>query len=449
MSPVLAYRSAVVLLWALAVLNAAICRGLFWDGASFLAIVLDTGWIRDYYPAREHVSWVTQGPLLPLIGLGITSTKTFAIVYSALLFVWPTALYTLALARVRRDPALLAALLAALAAIYLPTSFFIVGEYNLAYAAVIAAAAIALLPDRARPRRDGAMLFALGFLCIASYESMLYLGPLMAVLIVWSMRRRSVTDPMARLLMGLSALAFVGSMIVSLQTIAEFWDHPYFAAVRAASLHFWENLQFIVPFAALALMFLLSLFRPAWLRGRGPLVVLAVVALLLATLPWLHRFSPNTMLFPPAHYIARTAAGWLVALLVIAMAVHVGWKRPFGAFAEFRRPEIGRRLVAAAWVLLLGATVPDLALDRLWVDYLGYFRGLVTANTGLVQAKGLPLQVWPQRLFSQDWTYPAMSALLRDRPGQGIVVMADDYRSNPPFDPKCGTVPKLDGMSWR
>ena len=88
------------------------------------------------------------------------------------------------------------------------------------------------------------------------------------------------------------------------------------------------------------------------------------------------------------------------------------------------------------------AAVPDLTLSRLWVGYLDYFRGVVTGHTGLVRANDLPMRQWPQRLFSQDWTYPALSALVRSAPGQGIVVIDKDYRTNPPFEPSCGTVPR-------
>jgi hypothetical protein len=36
------YRCTVVLLWALAGVARLVCRGLFWDGAAFLAKLLET-----------------------------------------------------------------------------------------------------------------------------------------------------------------------------------------------------------------------------------------------------------------------------------------------------------------------------------------------------------------------------------------------------------------------
>ena len=447
-----AYRIAVLLLWSLAALNSAIARGLFWDGASFLAIALNFRAFHDFYPEREHVAWLTQAPVLLLVDLGVGNTRLLSIVYSASLFAWPAGLYHFALHRVRADAALTAAVVLALAAVYLPTSFFIIGEYNIAYAAAMAAMAVVLTGGAAR-RRDGALLCALGALSIASYEAMIYLGPLLAAAILWSLaraRRDAPVDDIAALLAAVAATAFVAAAVVASVAVAEYWHFAYFTRVRAAAFDFWQNLQFVVPLVALAVLAIISFARPEWLRGRGPVVVLGVAAALLLASPLLRRVAPQAMLFPPSHYVARTAAGWLMAAILVAMWLHVGWRRRRPRLlAELARPEVGRRLAGAATALLLAAAVPDLALSRLWVGYLDYFRGLVTGHTGIVRANDLPMGQWPQRLFAQDWTYPALSALLRSAPGQGVVVIDKDYRSNPPFDPACGTVPKLEGFAWR
>src|SRR5258708_2261752 len=191
MSPELLYRAVVLLLWALVALNSWVCRGLFWDGASFLAIVLDTRTFHDFYPARAHVAWVTQAPVLLLIKAGVSDTRVLSIVYSATLFALPTALYQFALRRVRSDAVLLGAILAILAVVYLPTWFFIIGEYHTTYAAATAAMAI-LLTGPGFGRRDGALLCGLGALCLASYEAMIYLGPFLAAATLWSMARGRV-----------------------------------------------------------------------------------------------------------------------------------------------------------------------------------------------------------------------------------------------------------------
>ncbi|MFI4999515.1 MAG: hypothetical protein ACHQK9_06515 [Reyranellales bacterium] len=448
MSSSSAYRGVVLLLWALAAYSSVACRGLFWDGTSFLVSIIESGTFHDFYPARAHIDWVTQAPLLAAIKLGVRDARLLAMIQSAALFALPVALYSLALARVRADGVLLAIVMAIVAMIYLPTSFFIIGEYNAAYAAATAAMAVVLTFD-GRSWRDGALLCALGALCIASYEATIYLGPLLAAAILWVVGRAG-TDRCIRLLGAVAALAFLASAVVAGATFVEYWNQTHFVQVRAAVLDFWQNLQFIIPLAGFAVFAVLSLVRPSWLGGRGPSVVIGIVALLLAATPWFRRLNPESMLSPPAQYVARTAAGGLLAALLVGMWVYVAWRRePPVLLANLRQPAVGRKMVGAMFAMVLAAAVPDLTLTRLWTGYLDYFRGLVVGHSGLVSAGGLPMRIWPQRLFSQDWTYPALSAILRSEPGQAIVVIDKDYRSNPPFEPSCGTVPRLRGYAWR
>lgn len=448
MSPAVAYRGTVLLLWGLAAWNALACRGLFWDGASFLANVLETRDFHDFYPARAHLAWLTQGPVLLLVHAGVRDTHLLAVAFSAMLLAVPAALYHLALARVRDKGALLAAVIAVVATVYLPTGFFIVGEYNIAYAAVTAVFAIALTGDGAN-RRDGRLLLALGLLCIASYEAMIYLGPLSAAVIVWSARRGR--EPVGHLLALAAALAFLGATVVSGSTVIEYWNHEHFIEVRGSTWQFWQNLQFVVVLAGVALIAVVSLVLPSWLTGRGPVVAALVTGAVLASTPWFRQLvDPESMLFPPAHYLARSAAGGLLAVLLSAMWLHVAWPEArWRLLAMLHRPMVASRLATAMFVLVLAGAVPDLALSRYWSDYLAWFRGIVTTRTGLVYAEELPMRQWPYRLFAQDWTYPALSVLVRSAPGQAIVVTRNDYRSNPPFDPSCGTVPALTGFRWR
>src|SRR5262245_9283907 len=113
------YRIVVLLLWVLAAYATITCRGLFWDGSSFLVNILDEGWFHDFYLARSHVDWVTQAPVLLLSKLGVRDTHVLAMAYSATLFGLPVALYHFALARVRHDALLLAIVIAIVVVVYL------------------------------------------------------------------------------------------------------------------------------------------------------------------------------------------------------------------------------------------------------------------------------------------------------------------------------------------
>jgi hypothetical protein len=446
MSTIAAYRGTVLLLWGLAALDGIVCRGLFWDGSSFLASMLETGTFHDFYPARAHIAWLTETPVLLLAKAGVRDVRLLAMVFSAMLSVVPAALYHLALHRAREQGALLAAVIAVIAVVHLPTCFFDVGEHITTYALVTATFTVAL--TRRPAWRDGALMLAFGLLGIASYEAMIYLGPATAAVVLWSMRGQP--EPLGRMLAGVAALAFAGAALVALSTVVEYWNHDHFVRVRSAAFDFWQNLQFVIPLAALVVMALLGLAFPSWLAGRGPLVLATVAAILLAASPWLREIRPAALLFPPSHYVARTAAGGLLLGLMLASWLYVAWPKPGSALvAAMRRPAVARRLTTAMFVLVLGGAVPDLWLTRMWTDYLGWFRGVVTSRAGVVPAEELPLKQWPYRLFTQEWTYPALSVLLRSAPGQGVVVQANDYSSNMPFDPLCGTVPRLEGFAWR
>ena len=446
------YRGAVLVLWALAVWNSAACRGLFWDGAAFLVNIVDFDKFHDFYPARAHVGYVTQLPLLLAVRLGIADLKLLAMIQSAALFALPAGLYQLAMARVRGDGLLLAVVLAIVATVYLPTSFFIIGEYNAAYAAVTAAMAVVSTSDGRRG--DGVILLLLGALCLRSYEAMLYLGPLIAVAILWSTWRNRDDargpDDIARLLGTIAALAFVGGALVSGITMAEYWNHPHFVMVRAAVTDFWQNLQFVIPLAGLGLFAAASLVWPRWLLGRAPAVLIGFAAFLLLIVPWLRPIRPEAFLFPPSHYVARTAAGCMLWALLAAMWIHVAFPTSrLAVLACLRRPEVGRRLAGATFALVLAAAVPDLALTHMWSGYLGFLRGVVASRTGIVKAADLPLGVWPNQLFTQEWTLPALTAVLRTRQLEAIVVAGPNYRDEWPFDPACGTLPRLYGYAWR
>ncbi len=436
-----------MLLWALALHNTVTCRGLFWDGASFLVNLLDHGHFHDFYAARAHVDWLTQAPVLLLAEWGVRDTRVLAMAYSAALFALPTAFYHFALVRVSRDPVLLAAVLAIVAAVYLPTSFFIVGEYNVAFACITAAMAVALTTDGSS-RRDAALLLAFGLLCLRSYEAMIYLGPLLAAAILWAARRGG-RDPATQTLFQLAALAFVGAALVSAVTIFDYWDHPHFMKVRSTSVDFWQNMQFAIPLAGFLICLVAGVRRPAWLQGRGPTVVMGVIAVLLALSPWWRIVHAPSILYPPSHYVARQAAGMLLAALLVGMWLQVAYRNPPAIFVVVRQPEVARRMVLLFGALAVAGAVPDIVLTRLWSGHVEQLRLVVDQRTGIVRAETLPLHDWPTKLFFQDWSYPALSALVSRTPGQSYIVADQDYLSNPPFEPACGMLPKLRGFGWR
>src|SRR5262249_27704104 len=151
------------------------------------------------------------------------------------------------------------------------------------FAATTLAVVLAVMPGERR-LGDAILLCLLGLLSIRSYESMLYLGPLVAAAILWSLRQPG--DAAARGLTAIAALAFLAGAVVAGATIADYWNHPHFVKVRSTSLEFWQNLQLVIPMVGVALAAAIALVWPRWLRGRGPSIVIGIAVAGLVLSPW-------------------------------------------------------------------------------------------------------------------------------------------------------------------
>ena len=306
---------------------------------------------------------------------------------------------------------LLGIVIAVIAAVYLPTCFFIIGEYNTTYAAVVAAMAVTLTPG-ARRLSDAVLLCLLGLLCVRSYETMVYFGPLVAAAIVWSMRKDG--DPWVRGLSVIAAVAFLATAVVAAVAIVDYWNHPHFVKVRAMSFDFWQNLQFVIPLAGLAISAVIALVRPSWLQGSGPPVVIAIAATALALSPW-YRLVSRALDPLSAGALSRAPGGGRRA--GGAAGLHVAARRLAATAAQvftiLRLPAVSRRLVLAMTALLLAAAVPDVVLTGLWSDYLGRMRALVDTREGAIRARDLPLA----RLARQALR-PGLVPAGDERPGQ-------------------------------
>jgi hypothetical protein len=181
-----AYRTTICLIWGLALWHSWESRGLFVDGSAFLVQIARREWFFDFYAPRLYAMVVGQVPMMTALFLGVTDLHLLARLLSLGLFALPTALYHLALVRAKDDAVLLAAVIAAIAVVFMTTSFFIVGEYNTAYAIAVLVA-VRLVTARRLTLVDGVFLAVIGLLAVRTYEAMLYLGPVLAAMILWAL----------------------------------------------------------------------------------------------------------------------------------------------------------------------------------------------------------------------------------------------------------------------
>lgn len=449
--------ASIIALWSFSFWAGWQVVGLNSDGAYFFAQILSRGRPTSFGDhSRLYVIGLTQGPLVAAMALGVTDIKLLARIYSWTTLALPALLYSLAIVRARKDPDLLALVVGTVAVVFLPSSLFSVGEYNTIHAAVIMAGTW-LVTSRGPSLRDMSVLLLLGTLCLRSYESSLFLGPLVASLTILRWPRLPA-----------SALGKPGTIIAIMVL-------PLLVAFVATSARYALPLVVILAIAGLALA---HLHRPALLPIDSAVPTIAVAALFLAgsivaltsfrleagsaiarsTLSesiadTLTHMNPQLFLALALAAISMAASvlrsGLLIAsalLLIVALASMPAWypADPPVAFMHYpARLPCGLLTMAFLVMLMLqpkvrqtGAWGPGLALAMVlsmmpssfhaateWGDALAVLRRELNGKPGTVTFADLPpgIQRW-YRHDPLDASYlPVLSRLVNARESDGHV----------------------------
>ena len=279
-----AYRTTIGLIWGLALWHSWESRGLFVDGSAFLVQIARREWFFDFYAPRLYAMVVGQAPIMTAVFLGITDLHLLARLLSIGLFALPTALYTLALVRVKDDPVLLAAVIGAIGVVFMTTSFFIVGEYNTAYAIAIVVA-VRLVTAKRLSVLDGLFLAVIGLLAVRTYEAMIYLGPLLSVMMLHTLWRMPSRPWAPTTLYLLSTVGFIGGMAVAIRSLVKPWSAEHLDETIETATNFWQNLQFDLALAAALVVVVWGLVRPRDLLSGKPYRWAGICLVILALSP--------------------------------------------------------------------------------------------------------------------------------------------------------------------
>lgn len=440
-------RAAITGLWTLALWHSWECRGLFIDGAKLLVDIAqnqDLILIRD---ARRHAEVASQLLVLAGIKAGIIDLHRLAQLLSLDLFGLPTIFYSIALWRTRNEPVLLAAVLAAIAIVFMSTSFFIIGEFNTTYALTVLSAAWIVTTDRLRIA-EGVFLLAIAVFFCRSYEVTLYLGPLLAGLTVWRVLTVTQRPPVATVPYLAAAGFFLYGMMVAVGQLRDPFDPNRVNDAYQQAPFFWWNLQFDLVMAAALAVLAWGIARPESLRTRAPFLAGAVLAALLALSPLLALF--DTMFRPLArsHYVARTAGGVVIAAIVLFVWTYSAeFHRRLPILVMLRRPDVARRLLAFTSILALATVPADIFLTATWMHYLDALKSVVRGNVGVVAIEDTKLSHRPDLLLVEHWAMPSQSVVVRSRPGDAVVAPFRWYNDWMPFPPD--KVPDIGKYLWR
>ncbi len=430
-----AYRTTIGLIWGLALWHSWESRGLFVDGSAFLVQIARREWFFDFYEPRLFAMVVGQAPIMTAIFLGVTDLHLLARLLSIGLFALPTALYHLALVRVKDDPVLLAAVIAAIGVVFMTTSFFIVGEYNTAYAIAVLVAVRLATAERLTVL-DGLFLLVISVLAVRTYEAMIYLGPIlsgMVLHVVWRAPRR---PRLATALYLSSAVAFIAGMVVAIESLARPYSVEHLDETLETAANFWQNLQFDLALAAVLAIVVWGLVRPSDLLSAKPYRWAGVCLLLLALSPLMDL--SNTLVRPIAksQYVARTAAGLVIATIVVFIWCYALILRDrLPAFLVLQRPEAARRFLVFALLVAVAILPSDIYLTRTWSAYLDTVRTVVRTHDGVIAFEESPLAKHPYDLLVEAWILPSQSLALRGKHGDGIIAPPKGFGAWQPFPP--------------
>jgi hypothetical protein len=429
------YRATIALIWGLALWHSWESRGLFVDGSAFLVQIARREWFFDFYTPRLYAMFVGQAPIMTAIFLGITDLHSLARLLSLGLFALPTALYTLALVRVKDDPVLLAAVIGAIGVVFMTTSFFIVGEYNTAYAIAIVVAVRLVTAERLGVL-DGLFLAVISLLAVRTYEAMIYLGPLLSLMVlhtVWRMPSRQWAPTTLYLL---STVGFVAGMAVAIRSLVKPWSAEHLDETIDTASNFWQNLQFDLALAAALVVVVWGLVRPRDLAGTKPYRWAGVLLLILALTPLLALSDTLVRPLAKSQYVARQAAGLVVVAIVLFIWFHGSLLRDrLAVFVALRTPEAARRFLAFALVVVVAMLPSDIYLTRTWSAYLDVVRSEVLAKDGVIAFEDSPLSRHPYNVLVEAWILPSQSLMLRAKRGDGIIAPPKDFKAWQPFPP--------------
>ncbi len=430
-----AYRTTVCLIWGLALWHSWESRGLFVDGSAFLVQIARREWFFDFYAPRLYAMVVGQAPIMTAIFLGVTDLHLLARLLSLGLFALPTVLYQLALVRVKDDAVLLAAVIAAIAVVFMTTSFFIVGEYNTAYAIAILVA-VRLVTAQRLTLVDGLFLAVIGFLAIRTYEAMLYLGPLLSAMVLWAIWRAPSRPWLPTTLHLVSIAGFIAGMFVGIGSLTRPYSVEHLDETIETARNFWQNMQFDLVVAAALVVVAWALLRPRDLALAKPYRWAAVCLVILALSPLLMLGDVVVRPLAKSQYVARTAAGLIIASIVVfiwAYASNLRGKLP--AFVVLGTPEAARRFLIFALLILLAVLPSDIFLTQSWVSYLDAMRTTVRDHDGVIAFEDSPLSKHPYDLLVEAWILPSQSLALRAKRGDGIIAPPRDFGAWQPFPP--------------
>lgn len=399
------------------------------DGPFYLVRILGTDDLLTTN-ARLFGNALRQAPVLLAARSGLTETYALSVLLGIGQIVLPALVWSVAIVLSRANLLTFAAVTMTAGLSAAMTWLANVSESVLALPLTVLVAVLLWQP---RPWRLGhaALAVAASVVLVASYESALVTGAMLAIWSVW--RARTSAARPDRWGAAAVAAASVLSMVVAVGG----------ALTGKGSTNAQSSLYFMAsgdpwPFyvAFLAAVLLLAALSARNGALRWALLVLGAAATALAVSGWTAT--------PAVSFQARGGAAMAASLAVLFLwALWIRERLP--AVPDTARAGGAAWLVVVPVVFVAALTLSSLGGVARWTCSVDAFRTEVDRAQGVVpEDEVLPAD---RRLVVWDWTSSSLSLIVRHEPGAGILV--DRSPSWTPFPPAAARAQLDDEYTWR
>jgi hypothetical protein len=399
------------------------------DGAFQLVRALGSEDVYVPLDARALAAWAHQGLAVLAARSGVTDTRHLTFLLGVGQIVLPAVAWSLAIALSRADR-LVCAAVAMIAALNAGTTWFLsVNEVVLA-APLTTLVAVVLWQPRTWSWYHGLVGLAAAALLVATYETALLTGAVLALWSGWRATRSVVRgERYACALVGALSLLSVFVAVAGAR-VGEKPTHSRSLLYYIVSLEPW-------PFyVALAGITCVTLALGPWLAGRPRQLVLAVgcAALVLAVV----GLEPDVV----TGFAARGGAA--VAAFLLELFLFWRWLAGRGVAARGVEHPQERLLAVIPVAFVVAMVVVNVQPLRTWSRSVDAFRAEVDATEGTVVVDDA-LRA-DRRAVVWGWTSSSLSLLLRSRPDTGILI--DGNPSLVPFPPSEARAQISDEYTW-
>lgn len=392
----------VTVIFASAIINRI---GMYADGSYFLFKILITHRILDFDTSRRFAQILGQIPLVFGIDAGVKNITILTYLSSLGLVGVPAACWLAAISLHFRD-GLFWIFLIAFSVAYLLSGFFAIGEYNIAFG--LSALCASILTRDYLTTFGAGFLLALAFLLTLTYESNVFICPLLFGLAGLRIAADNSASPVTRILIAASAFCFAAAAIIS--------GFIILFPRSAVNLHDALDMSKVIHeyrFEYTAFMLCAAILiapLPSWRF----LTIAAISISIIATCAW---FSSRAGDYPSLSYNSRSIAAFLL-FVSLAWAAWVT-----GARAANIGLATGTSLAAPLSVaLLVGLGVPFIYDAIGFGRWLSVFEQMAAEAPSFVAIDNLQEYHDPEFFkYSWGWTNPALSLILRGH-GKGLIL---------------------------